>query len=108
MTSRGPIADRLALLYEQWDTFATDRDARVLRWLIRDDERRMLEALLALEDDEAGQRGQWVLLERSGWSPSAARRLARRIQSVAKPSSDLYAFKPGSDFGPAVLMFGSS
>jgi hypothetical protein len=55
MTSRGPIASRLALLYEQWEIFATDREARVLRWLIRDDERRMLEALLALEDDEHGQ-----------------------------------------------------
>jgi hypothetical protein len=55
MTSRSPIANRLALLYEQWETFATDREARVLRWLISDDERRMLEALLALEDDEHGQ-----------------------------------------------------
>lgn len=55
MTSGSPIANRLALLYEQWETFATDRDARLLRWLIRDDERRMLEALLALEDDEHGQ-----------------------------------------------------
>jgi hypothetical protein len=55
MTSRSPIASRLALLYEQWETFAADRDARLLRWLISDDERRMLEALLALEDDEHGQ-----------------------------------------------------
>jgi tetratricopeptide (TPR) repeat protein len=55
MTSSSPIASRLALLYEQWETFATDREARALRWLIRDDERRMLEALLALEDDEHGQ-----------------------------------------------------
>src|SRR5262245_7492361 len=55
MTSRNPIASRLALLYEQWESFTTDRDARLLRWLIRDDERRMLEALLALEDDEHGQ-----------------------------------------------------
>jgi hypothetical protein len=55
MTSSSPIASRLALLYEQWETFATDREARALRWLIRDDERRLLEALLVLEDDEHGQ-----------------------------------------------------
>jgi hypothetical protein len=55
VTSRNPIASRLALLYEQWEAFSVDPEARVLRWLIREDERRMLEALLALEDDEEGQ-----------------------------------------------------
>jgi len=28
VTSRGPIETRLALLYEQWETFATASDAR--------------------------------------------------------------------------------
>jgi tetratricopeptide (TPR) repeat protein len=55
MPPPNPIAERLARLYRQWETFATDPDATTLRWLFRADEPRMFEAFLAIEDDEAGQ-----------------------------------------------------
>ncbi|WP_106391178.1 hypothetical protein [Enhygromyxa salina] len=55
MSARTPIEARLAQLYSQWDTFIADPDARVLRWLLRDDERRMFEAFLAIEDDDEGE-----------------------------------------------------
>lgn len=57
MRPQNPIEQRLSLLYTQWDDFAGDAKARVLRWLIRADERRMLEAFLTIEDDEVGELG---------------------------------------------------
>ncbi|MGD2067126.1 MAG: hypothetical protein PVI57_00470 [Gemmatimonadota bacterium] len=46
------IADRLDLLHDQWNEFATDADARLLRWLVREDEYRMIEAFVQTEQDE--------------------------------------------------------
>jgi hypothetical protein len=39
-------------LSDQWALFSADTDARILRWLVREDERRMLETFFALESDE--------------------------------------------------------
>jgi hypothetical protein len=55
MPDPNPIAERLARLYRQWESFATDPGATTLRWLIRADELRMFEAFLAIEDDEGGE-----------------------------------------------------
>jgi tetratricopeptide (TPR) repeat protein len=58
---QNPIEARLPLLYEQWESFVGDPEARVLRWLLRDDERRMLEAFLALEESEHGELPAWFM-----------------------------------------------
>jgi hypothetical protein len=52
---RNPITERLELLYAQWTEFSLDADRRVLRWLIRDDEARMIEAFVGIESSEGGR-----------------------------------------------------
>lgn len=47
-----PIVDRLDQLAAQWADFAEDADARVLCWLAEPDERSMIDAFVAAEDDE--------------------------------------------------------
>ncbi len=53
---RNAIARRLDRLHDQWNEFAADHEARVLRWLIRGDELRVVEVFLQTEqDDRAGE-----------------------------------------------------
>jgi tetratricopeptide (TPR) repeat protein len=52
MAAPNAIEQRLALLSDQWNEFATNEDARVLRWLVQDDELRVIEAFVASEQDE--------------------------------------------------------
>jgi len=47
-----PIERRLDILYEQWDAFVQNEQARLLRWVIEGDERPMIEAFLTAESDE--------------------------------------------------------
>lgn len=51
---KNPIERRLDQLREQWSDFVEDPDARLLRWLLADDEVRMLETFLTLEGDDQG------------------------------------------------------
>jgi len=56
MAARNAIARRLDVLHDQWVEFSLLPDARILRWLIRPDEYRVLEAFLQQEsDDVAGE-----------------------------------------------------
>lgn len=50
--SATPIRQRFDLLHDQWVAFADDEAARVLCWRVQDDERGMLDAFLAKEEDE--------------------------------------------------------
>src|SRR5512140_1923528 len=51
-----PIVDRLEQLTSQWSDFADKPDARVLCWLCEPDELGMVDAFVAMEDDDrAGQ-----------------------------------------------------
>jgi hypothetical protein len=52
--ANNPFARRLERLYEQWEPFAVDQHARVLRWLLRNDEIRMFDAFVATEQHERG------------------------------------------------------
>jgi hypothetical protein len=53
---KNAIARRIDRLRDQWNEFATNPDARLLRWLIRDDELRVFEAFVQSEqDDRAGE-----------------------------------------------------
>lgn len=52
MAGGNAIAQRLDLLHDQWNGFATDADARLLRWLVREDEYRMIEAFVQTEQDD--------------------------------------------------------
>jgi len=53
---KNAIARRLDRLNDQWNEFASDPDARLLRWLIRADELRVVEAFIQTEqDDRAGE-----------------------------------------------------
>jgi hypothetical protein len=53
---RNAIARRLDRLNDQWNEFASNEDARLLRWLARDDELRVIEAFIQTEqDDRAGE-----------------------------------------------------
>jgi hypothetical protein len=53
---RNPIERRLDQLADQWNDFAADPAARLLRWVVRDDEYRVLEAFVHCEQDEAAGR----------------------------------------------------
>jgi tetratricopeptide (TPR) repeat protein len=55
LADRNPIEVRLDRLHRQWDGFASDGEARLLRWLFAPDEWRMFEALLAIEDHREGE-----------------------------------------------------
>ncbi|MCP5069585.1 MAG: hypothetical protein GY946_23710 [bacterium] len=56
MAKKNPIARRLETLADQWAEFATNEDARLLRWVLAANEVRMAEAFLAVEsDDQAGE-----------------------------------------------------
>ena len=48
MAQKNPIAQRLEILADQWAEFATREDARLLRWMLRSDEVRMVVAFLAV------------------------------------------------------------
>ena len=48
------IEQRLDILHDQWNEFAVISEARVLRWLVTDDEWRTVEAFLAVESDDQG------------------------------------------------------
>jgi tetratricopeptide (TPR) repeat protein len=51
-----PISSRLDLLHDQWVEFAQLPDARVLRWLLAEDELRLVETFVEAEcDDRAGE-----------------------------------------------------
>lgn len=53
---KNAIAHRLDRLSDQWNEFATDDEARLLRWMIRSDEFRVIEVFLQSEqDDRAGE-----------------------------------------------------
>ncbi|MDH5547059.1 MAG: hypothetical protein OEZ43_15815 [Gammaproteobacteria bacterium] len=55
MTKKNPIEKRIDKLTDQWNAFAQNEDARVLRWCCADDdERRMIEAFIKLEDSDGG------------------------------------------------------
>jgi hypothetical protein len=55
VADRNAIEERLDRLHRQWDAFASDGEARLLRWLFAVDEWRMFEALLAIEEHEQGE-----------------------------------------------------
>jgi hypothetical protein len=53
---KNAIARRLDRLNDQWNEFASNPKGRLLRWLIRDDELRVIEAFVQTEqDDRAGE-----------------------------------------------------
>jgi hypothetical protein len=53
---KNAIARRLDRLHDQWNEFASDEEARVLRWMIRADELRVIEVFIQTEqDDSAGE-----------------------------------------------------
>jgi hypothetical protein len=53
---RNAIERRLDELADQWNDFVEDPAARLLRWVVRDDEYRVLEAFVQCEQDEAAGR----------------------------------------------------
>src|SRR5687768_13529930 len=56
MPAKNAIALRLDLLHDQWNEFASNPEARILRWLVHADELRMIETFVETEqDDVAGE-----------------------------------------------------
>lgn len=49
MTEPNAVERRLARVREQYLSFASDADARLLHWVIRDDERRMIDVFIKVE-----------------------------------------------------------
>lgn len=54
MAEKNAIEKRLDQLSDRWITFTDDEEARLLRWLIDADNRQMVEAFLAYQQEEAG------------------------------------------------------
>jgi tetratricopeptide (TPR) repeat protein len=89
MPDPNPIVERLARLYRQWETFATDPAATSLRWLFRADELRMFEAFLAIEDDEGGELpAMFVVLDApfrsAGYGDDLKRQLEHYFQGLGE------------------------
>lgn len=57
------VTRRLELLYDQWDAFVEQADARLLRWLVDRDEARVVATLVALENHEEGGRLPHLFVE---------------------------------------------
>lgn len=55
MAPANPVTKRLERLYAQWTEFSLEPDKRVLRWLVHDDEMRMIETFVAIESVEGGR-----------------------------------------------------
>jgi hypothetical protein len=53
--SKNAIERRLDRLHDQWAAFAGDPDARLLRWVLEPDERRVVDTFLLLEAGEHGE-----------------------------------------------------
>jgi hypothetical protein len=53
MPAKNAIAQRLDRLHDQWVEFSTAPEPRILHWLVRQDEYRMVEAFLQKESDDA-------------------------------------------------------
>jgi hypothetical protein len=68
---KNAVERRLDLLHDQWNEFAQAPEPRLLRWMIRADEWRMIEAFLAVESDE-----------RTGETPDLFVRLAEPFRDV--------------------------
>lgn len=107
MSDPNPIAERLARLYRQWETFAIDPGATSLRWLFRADELRMFEAFLAIEDDEGGELpALFVVLDApflgtGGYGDALRRQLERHFQGLGEHMHAL-GFEPWRDPGTAM------
>jgi hypothetical protein len=89
MPDPNPVAERLARLYRQWETFVTDPGATSLRWLFRADEVRMFEAFLAIEDDEGGELpAMFVVLDApfrsTGYGDDLKRQLEHYFQGLGE------------------------
>src|SRR5690606_41412649 len=53
MPAKNAIEQRLDRLHDQWVEFSTAPEPRLLHWLVRQDEYRMVEAFLQKESDDA-------------------------------------------------------
>src|SRR5689334_21232587 len=53
-TKKNAIGQRLDTLETLWNTFADTPEARLCRWLVPIDERRMIEVFLEVQNDESG------------------------------------------------------
>lgn len=100
MAPANPITERLELLYQQWTEFALEPDSRVLRWIVRDDEARMIETFIAVESHENGRLPVLfprlcVEFQHSHTYAFALRdRLLADIEADAKDAPQLHGFVP--------------
>lgn len=100
MAPANPITERLELLYQQWTEFSLESGSRVLRWVVRDDEARMIETFIAVESTEGGRLPVLfprlcVAFEHSHTYAFALReRLRGDIEAEAKDSPMLQGFVP--------------
>lgn len=100
MAARNPVTERLERLYAQWTDFTLEPEARVLRWLVRDDEARMIETFIGIESNEGGRLPVLfprlcVPFERSHTYAFALRnRLLDDIEAEAKDAPILRGFIP--------------
>src|SRR6266511_2943863 len=53
-TRKNAIEQRLDSIETLWNTFADMPDARLCRWLVGADERRMIDVFLEVQNDESG------------------------------------------------------
>ena len=82
------ISSRLQLLFDGYGAFASDPNARVLRWQLRADELRMAEAFIAGEQDErAGQSGDLFFVLQQSFE-DAARHGSMLVQEFATGYAD--------------------
>jgi hypothetical protein len=79
MPSNNPVQRRLDLVQDQWTQFASNSQARLLRWVVAPDEVAMVAALWAKENDErAAETPDLLLRLRSGFEDAERHGFALR------------------------------
>jgi hypothetical protein len=85
-----PVTDRLHQLSDQWTDFAEKPDARVLCWLLEPDEHAMVDAFVAMEDDDrVGQTEDLFVPMHAPFAPT--RYGAALLAEFTEKASALYA-----------------
>jgi tetratricopeptide (TPR) repeat protein len=88
--SKDPIQERFDQLFNQWNAFAQDKSARLLRWVAQEDEERMLDVFFDMQCEEASDTPDLFLIFHSPFDDalSFAARLTAELAAQVGESRD--------------------
>lgn len=100
--NKNPIARRYDQLVEHWLTFTENSEARICRWLIAEDELRMIDGFYKVQATEHNQTGDLFLkfsvpfTNIASYGPALCKELLRQIQALkeATDEEDIKQWQP--------------